>query len=511
VSEALEAAGIGRPEEAVGGQGHWELRPVDVVIEERDGQLKAFRTGVRRRMLSAAALITPSDRLAPALVGFFEHEDAIVRATALELLSEGTNVDISAPVVALLKRETARPVIAAAAVVLARVGTAYASEILVDLVARGALSPGSVRSAFGRLEQPEKVDALLCERAERERGEACAALVFALAVVRRRQATLASGTPTLHDRSRAMLVETALADADDAARQSAAEALRWSAGDPGMAELLDALDAHEPMRRARAARALGVLQDDSAASTLAEALEREDDPQTRLEIAASLVELRADEALATATRVLVELMLWGDAALSRSAREVLDRRRDAGVDPVLDYVAALADSESDDELERAVARYLESLDGIALTGALCLWLRGDSRARRGLYEEALSDYDAAVEHGGIVEVHSYRANALAALGRHMDALSAQSLAVEGEPEDAGNQALLGRYAYEAGELDLSIASRLKALALARSLPDDERNAVVDEVRRDLDALRARRPEPTATVDTQLHEMSEVGG
>jgi tetratricopeptide (TPR) repeat protein len=177
----------------------------------------------------------------------------------------------------------------------------------------------------------------------------------------------------------------------------------------------------------------------------------------------------------------------------------------------LDYVAALADSESDDELERAVARYLESLDGIALTGALCLWLRGDSRARRGLYEEALSDYDAAVEHGGIVEVHSYRANALAALGRHMDALSAQSLAVEGEPEDAGNQALLGRYAYEAGELDLSIASRLKALALARSLPDDERNAVVDEVRRDLDALRARRPEPTATVDTQLHEMSEVGG
>jgi HEAT repeat protein len=516
VSEALEAAGVGRPEDAFGGQGRWELKVrgsrADVVLEERDGRLTALRTGVRERMLRAAALITPNERLAPALVVLLGHEDPAVRATALELLREGANVDVTAPIADLLERETAEPVVSAASVALARAGTPRARTILVELVARGRLAGDRIEEAFDRLEHPEHVDEQLCERAARERDEAQAGLLRALSLVRRRQATLASGDATAHDRSRAMLVEAALTEADDEARRAAAAALRWSAGDPGTVELTEGLGSTEPARRARAARALGDLQDDRAAPALAEALEREDDGPTRLEIATSLLELRADETLDTAKSALAELIISDeDCKVRRSARARLGRATTVSDDPLYDLMADLYDTGRDDELERTVGRCLECLDTIGFNDAVYLWLRGSSRARRGRYEEALTDYDTAVEHSGIAAVHGDRASVLATLGRHADALDAQRLAVEGDPDDAGSQALLSQYAYEAGDLDLSTASRLKALELARSLPHEKRRAVLDDVRRDLEALRARRPELAATVDAQLRAVREASG
>lgn len=190
--------------------------------------------------------------------------------------------------------------------------------------------------------------------------------------------------------------------------------------------------------------------------------------------------------------------------------------------------ASLYDDGSDDALERAVARQLELVDTADQRAALSHWLRGSSRQRRGLFTPALEDYDIALEqYDDSAVLHVSRAAVLAEHGRHADAVIAARSAVEKEPSDSTYHANLGWWAYQAGDLDLSIASSRTALELdptsataafnlglaqltcaavkqarasyaagveiAQRLPLEKRALVVEAARSDLRELRGRKP------------------
>lgn len=542
--DALDNAGLSDKFRATRADGRWTLELESggedeaVVIQEHDNWLIAYRASTGVRLLRALELIVSPGSVLPELLELLQHDDAEIRLVVLELLRGSRDVAVIEAIRTLLAHETSGRVIHTAGTTLAASGSTPALELLVDLVARGRLD----YQAFGGVEHPERLDALLAERARGEHGPALTSLVGALALVRERQVDGARGLPESHDEQRGLLIDVALGEPDGDARRLAADALRWSAGDPGIAKLSAELQSEDPERRARSAAALGRIQDDAAAPRLEAALAAEPAAHARFAIAIALLELRADGTLPAAIHAVVELVVGDeDVELRRRANDALCQSGAPGAEPALfNYLASLYDDGSDDALERAVARHLELFDTVDAGAAMSHWLRGSSRQRRALFTLALEDYDVALEQYDSAVLLASRAEVLAGLGRHADAVAAARSAVENEPSEPTYHESLGWHGYRAGEIELSIASSRKALKLdptsanaafnvglaqlagaaveearasyaagaeiARGLPREKRVFVVEGARGDLRELREREPGLAGVVEEVEAEL-----
>jgi HEAT repeat protein len=542
--DALHDAGLSDKFRATRADRGWTLelessaRDEAVVIQEHDDWLIAYRAKTGVRLLRALEFIVSPGSVLPELLDLLQHDDAEIRLGVLELLRGSRDVAVIDAIRTLLAHETSGRVIRTAGTTLAASGSPPALELLVDLVARSRLD----YQVFGGVEQPERLDALLAERARGEQGPALTSLVGALALVRERQVDVARGLPEAHDEQRGLLIDVSLGEPDGNARRLAAEALRWSAGDPGIGELSAELQSEDPERRARSAAALGRIQDDAAAPPLDAALAAEPAAQARLAIAIALLELRADGRLRTAIHALVDLVVSDeDGERRRRANDALRQSKAPGAERALfNHLASLLDDGSDDALERAVARHLELFGTVEADAAMSHWLRGSSRERRGLFTLALEDYDAALEQYDSAALQASRAEVLAGLGRHADAVAAARSAVEKEATEPEYHANLGWYEYLAGELEGSIASSRKALELdptivnaafnvglaqladaaveearasyavgaeiVRGLPREKRLPVVEGARGDLRELREREPGLAGVVEEVEAEL-----
>jgi HEAT repeat protein len=303
---ALAAAGIRPIGPFVRRAGPWEIPP-DVDVEETGGYLNVYRTGVQRQFLHAAAQVGEFDRLFPEVLRALEHENPAVRSTAVTLLGESNQPRAVEPLRALLARDEDRLVVNAAYGALAVNGSPDALDVLLDVLARGGPDETALMVALSYLQESDDWERLLLRRAQREHGTARSRVMHELVFVRRLRAL--TGRPVANDDpdERSFLIAAALEEAYAKHRRAAAAALRWSASDPGTARFIEELHATDPTRRARAAAALGELQEDEAAKPHLEAALADQDPAVRLAAARSLVNLRVDDALERARAVLEDV------------------------------------------------------------------------------------------------------------------------------------------------------------------------------------------------------------
>jgi tetratricopeptide (TPR) repeat protein len=516
----------------------WGSTSDEVVIRRVDGTLEAALTGVPRRMLAAAAAVTPRELLQPEMLRALDHNDAGVRATAVDVLALKRDVETVDRLLALVAVERDAVVLARATRALAAQGTPAALNAVLEEVVRSRLDENALEVALGAAPDPAAVDVLLLERATVTDGHARSRVLRQLAHARRSRAASGAAAAADSESDRLFLLQTTLGEADSDTRTAAAEALRWARGGAA-ADALEAALADDDVRtRERAAEAAGVLQDEALALALAPLL-ADADVAVRTAAAASVVALRVEASMEEAVAVLIEIASGeADVALrTRSVRAL--GSAPSGQDTVWRHFAAQFDAGRHEEVAQALDRYLVIDD----RESRLFWLRGLVRRHIGSFDAALSDLDRAESSFGAA-VASDRAAVLAELGRFREAVDEQVRAVENNPRDSQEYLSLGWYQYEAGDYADAIASSLRAaeldtgdvglmaafnaalarlaggheedairdyqraLELASRVAPDRAHATIDAARLDLQVLRERQPGRTAIVE-RVYELLAV--
>jgi tetratricopeptide (TPR) repeat protein len=282
-----------------------------------------------------------------------------------------------------------------------------------------------------------------------------------------------------------------------AARRRAAHRLGWIRPGTAPAPLTAALQAPNPVRRAAAAAALGWMLAHEAVAPLLVSLADAVDG-VRVAAAGALLHLRARDAYEDALQTLVAVATASpDPSAQGAAAQLLQASPDPELVPqIVEALVQCAVGDGTPQSQEVAVHLLNELDGgldalrqriqalveandwegvLRLTNRLLpllpddadlCWWRGQALLNQGEAAAALSDFtQVTIKEPQFAAGYLLQAEALATLGRRVEALEAARRAAELAPAEASWQGNLGGYAYQAGAYEEALAATERALEL----------------------------------------------
>jgi len=220
-------------------------------------------------------------------------------------------------------------------------------------------------------------------------------------------------------------VELILNDPDIRVQTAAASMLRWSKSDEGIHDLIKALHDEDPQRRCRAARALGITQEEAAIEQL-ELLLETDVPDLRVEAAYAIWKIAGKEYQESSGAALATLLngMYDESIVRKAIQYLCSMESDVLFDPIYK-----AEQEGDyDEMLQIVQRISKWLPHGQLHDKQVLDIHA-GLALLGLkrFDDALGEFEKLLQQGTYLSsfVYEYMALALRGLGRDEEARNAE--------------------------------------------------------------------------------------
>ena len=256
------------------------------------------------------------------------------------------------------------------------------------------------------------------------------------------------------------LVEACLNDRDEQVRAAAATAIRGYQGDEGIRDLITHLTQDEPLVRARAADALGLIGDELAVIPLAEAL-RNGPHRVQISAARGLRLLGAPHADIAIDQLATIATTDLDMGIRLLAAKELDQIPGGTKRLFVPFDEAFDAGRYQDAL-----RLLDDMAPLIADSDTLHWLRAWTLRYLQRLPEAVDELDTALRTWPTwADALNFRAELLFSLDRKDEGLMAIREAVARVPDDADLQTTLGWWSYASGHLEESIHASRRALEL----------------------------------------------